>query len=51
MKNIHYRNWIVARKLINGENETQTYTSTHEGGREKGGPQTNVLILMPLSLQ
>ena len=24
MKNIHYRNWIVARKLINGENETQT---------------------------
>ena len=24
MRNTHYRNWIVARKIKNGENETQT---------------------------
>jgi hypothetical protein len=24
MKNTHYRNWIVARKLKNLENETET---------------------------
>ena len=35
MRNTHCRNWIVARKIKNGENETQTLYDLEYGNSEK----------------
>jgi hypothetical protein len=35
MRNTHCRNWIVARKIKNGENETQTLYDLEYGKSEK----------------
>jgi hypothetical protein len=34
MRNTHFRNWIVARKLKNVENETQTLYELEYGKKE-----------------